>query len=229
MFPRNSTIKLRSQILQFEPSFTFQSLCAIPSVFFFEKHPSHCPVHLPPICHPNTMSTPFDAETALALSQLLNPEAYNRILENQILPGQFSTELGIPIGIRHRIIYLVELAPSVDDATSHRRGSLLGGTPTPSPSISGSTPTSSSSAPQESTAHGFTFKEALATVPHFSGAVEEDVVSWLQEIMTLVGDAGMAAKVARSKLSGKPKEWLASLKSPIPATAACWEILSMSL
>ena len=236
MFPRNSTIKLRSQILQFEPSFPFQSLCAIPSVFFFEKHPSHCPVHLPPICHPNTMSTPFDAETALALSQLLNPEAYNRILENQILPAQFSrlthsewTELGIPIGIRHRIIDLVELAPSVDDATNHRRGSLLGGTPTPSPSISGPTPTSSSSAPQESTAHGFTFKEALATVPHFSGALEEDVVSWLQEIMTLVGDAGMAAKVARSKLSGKPKEWLASLKSPVPATAEGWTILSASL
>src|SRR3989338_2257346 len=72
------------------------------------------------------------------------------------------------------------------------------------------------SSSSSSAIQGFTFMEALATVPTFSGAPDEDVVSWLQEILTLVGDPRMAAKVGRSKLAGKPKEWLASLKTPIP-------------
>ena len=186
------------------------------------------------------MTTPLDAETALTLSELVGQEAYNRIVENQIQPHQFPrlthsewAELGIPIGIRHRIIDLVEPMPPKVDPRDQRRASLLGGTP-PTPTSSSSSLASTSSAPPpsstpETAAQGFTFKEALATVPLFSGSPEEDIVSWLQEIMTLVGDSGMAAKVARSKLAGKPKEWLASLKSPIPATAAGWEILSMSL
>src|SRR3989338_5139870 len=98
-----------------------------------------------------------------------------------------------------------------------------------SPSLASTSSAPPPSSTPETAAQGFTFKEALATVPLFYGSPEEDIVSWLQEITTLVGDSGMAAKDARSKLAGKPKEWLASLKSPIPATAAGWEILSMSL
>src|SRR3989338_6820418 len=85
-------------------------------------NPLHPPTPPPlPPSSPDNMPPPLDAEPALPLSELVGQEAYNRIVENQILPHQFPrlthsewAELGIPIGIRHRIIDLVEPMPPFD-------------------------------------------------------------------------------------------------------------------
>lgn len=165
------------------------------------------------------------APLALTIAELAGAEAYERLLAQKILPDQFSklshtewASLNIPIGVRHRLIAIAAEALT----PAERRTSLLGGQ---QPSCSSSSSyTDDTPAPA-----GFSFKEALAAVPSFSGGADEDIVSWLQEILTLVGDKGMAAKVARSKLAGKPKEWLSSLKSTVPATPDGWLLLTDSL
>jgi len=72
------------------------------------------------------------------------------------------------------------------------------------------------------------FKEALAVLPEFSGSPDQDINSWLAELETLVVDPGLCAKVGRSKLGGKPKEWLLAQGTVAP-TVEGWTMLSDSL